>query len=201
MRLRRRESGAHRIHSNVGRSEGAPPLDALVPFVLLEPLNTHPGIDAEVLRIPAGFFEKLMELLDVRLSSVVRRPSRRHPTITEPSGPLERGLCGSSEPDRDGALNGQGIDPGIVDHVMGGAVRHQRLGPELAQYLNLLFHAAPACLKFLAQRIVLNVIPAKADTKSQTPATQDIDLRRLLGDQHGLALWQDEDTCRKLEPC
>src|SRR5881396_1142580 len=102
MRLRGRESGAHRIHSNVGRSEGAPGLDALVPFVLLEPLNAHPGIDAKVRRIPAGFFEKLMELLDVRFNSAVRRPSRRHPTITKPCGPLQRGLCGASEPDRDG---------------------------------------------------------------------------------------------------
>src|SRR6266850_153278 len=110
MRLRRRESGAHRIHGNMARSKGPPCLDSTVPFILVEALNTDPGINAEVIAIPAGLFEIFVELLDVPLGKVVRWSTRRHPTIAEPCGTPEGGLCSTAEPDRDGTLNGHRID-------------------------------------------------------------------------------------------
>jgi hypothetical protein len=68
-------------------------------------------------------------------------------------------------------LHGQRINPGIVDDVVGSLVCDQRLRPELAQHLDLLFGPAPTRLKLLAERVVLDVIPANPNAKTQTAPT------------------------------
>src|SRR4029077_1873413 len=45
-----------------------------------------------------------------------------------------------------------------------------------------------------AQRFILDVVPSQADAEPQAPAAQEIDLRRLLGDEAGLTLRCDQNT-------
>src|SRR5919201_2524332 len=132
VRLRRREASPHGIHRNVTRAQGTPGLDASAPFIFGEPLNADPGINAEVFTIATSLFEIPMELLNVGFDPVVRSPTRWHPAVAEACGAFEHGLCGTPEPDRDRTLNRQRIDASIVDDVLGGLVRDERLSPELA---------------------------------------------------------------------
>src|SRR4051812_38734329 len=43
------------------------------------------------------------------------------------------------------------------------------------------------------------MVPAAADAESQAPAAQQIDFRRLLGDEPGLPLWCDEYPARQAD--
>ena len=52
--LGRGEAGAHCIHGQVRSPQGAPRLDAAAPFVLVQPLDADPGVDAELLAIATG---------------------------------------------------------------------------------------------------------------------------------------------------
>src|SRR5262245_47105542 len=200
MRLRRREARTHRIHGHVAGAQCPPGLDTPVPFVFVEPLNADPRINTKIFAIAASLFEIAMDLLEVDFDLVIWCPPTWHPPITEPCGALERGLGSTPEPDGDGALYGQRINPGIVNDVVGGLVGDQRLRPELTQHRDLLFGPTSAHLKFLAEHVVLDVIPANPNAKTQTSATQHIDLRSLLGDQGGLALRQNEDARHQSKP-
>ena len=72
VRLRRREARAHRIHGHMAGAQGTPGLDALVPFVFVEPLNADPRINTKIFAIATGLFKIAMELLDVGFSPVIR---------------------------------------------------------------------------------------------------------------------------------
>src|SRR5262249_43082173 len=48
-----------------------------------------------------------------------------------------------------------------------------------------------------AERFILNVVPSEPDAEPQAPAAQEIDLRRLLGDEAGLALRRDQNAARE----
>src|SRR3984893_9144436 len=198
--LRRGEAGAHAIHGHVCRPQLAPRLDAGAPFVLVQPLDADPGVDAELLGIATGGLQIPMELIHVSLHAIVRRSAGRHPAVPDPRGAPEHGLRGTPEPDGDGTLDGQRIDPGIVNHVVRALVRDERVGPELAEDFDLLFDAAPARLKRLAERVVLDVVPANPNAKAQAASTQDVDLRGLLGHEDRLTLRQDENAGDELEP-
>ena len=54
-------------------------------------------------------------------------------------------------------------------------------------------------MEVLAQGLVLDVVPADAHAEAQAAAREHVDRRRLLGDQRGLALGQDEDAGDELE--
>src|SRR4030095_9123754 len=194
-----REASAHRIYGHVAGTQSTPRFDTLLPCVFVQALDTDPGINTKIFAIAASFFEVAVELLNIRFSVVVRCPTSRHPPITEPCSALEGRLGSTPEPDGDGTLHGQRIDPGVVNDVVRGLVLGQRLGRELAQHLNLFFSPASTRLKFLAERVVLDVIPANPDAKTQTSPTQHVDLCSALGDQGGLALRQDENTRHQSE--
>src|SRR5262245_17897093 len=200
MRLRRREASTHRIHGDVTRAQGTPRLNASVPFVLAKTLNADPGINAKMCTIAASLLKIPMELLDGGLDAVVRWPASRHPPIPEARRALEHRLCRTTKPDGDRTLYRQWINASIINDVVGALVGDQRLRPELAQDLDLLFSAAPTRLKFLAERIVLDVIPADANAETQPSTAQDIDLSGLLGDQGRLALRQNENARHQFEP-
>src|SRR5256885_14250527 len=111
MLLRRREARAHRIHGHMASAQSTPGLDAAVPFVLVQPLNTDPRINTKIFAIAASLFEIAMELLNVGLDSVIRWPTSRHPAVTEPCSALEYGLGSTPEPDGNGTLHRQRINP------------------------------------------------------------------------------------------
>ena len=74
---------------------------------------------------------------------------------------------------------------------------HQALRPQAAQHLGLLGLARAARRPLRAQRFILDVVPSQPDAEPQAPAAQEIDLRRLLRDDPGLALRRDQNAARE----
>ena len=57
----------------------------------------------------------------------------------------------------------------------------------------------PRSPNVLAERLVLDRVPADADAEAEPAAGEQVDLGRLLGDERGLALRQDDDPGDELE--
>ncbi len=73
-----------------------------------------------------------------------------------------------------------------------------RLGPQGAHDLDLLFRAAAAVVEVLVQADKLDLVPPDPDAEPEAPARQDVETGGLLGDQHGLALRQDQHLGREI---
>ena len=65
--------------------------------------------------------------------------------------------------------------------------------------VDLLGRPLAAVAEILTERFVFDGIPADADTETQPAAAEQIDLGRLLGDQRGLSLRQDDDAGDELQ--
>ena len=67
-----------------------------------------------------------------------------------------------------------------------------RLRPQRLHDLDLLFGAAAAVMKVLVEADKLHLVPADPDAEPEAPARQHVERGGLLGDEHGLALRQDQ---------
>ena len=73
-----------------------------------------------------------------------------------------------------------------------------RLGPQRLHEAHLLLGALAAGVEIHAEALELDLVPADADAEAELAAlAQRVEARRLLGDQGGLALRQDDDAGRK----
>ena len=72
-------------------------------------------------------------------------------------------------------------------------------GPEPPQQLHLLGEPRAAVGKVLAERLVLDRVPADADTEAEVAVRQQVDLGGLFRDEGGLALREDDDAADELE--
>ena len=89
--------------------------------------------------------------------------------------------------------------PARVDLVVTALERDDVLRPEQPQHLDLFLVAAGAVAEVHPERLVLHLVPADADAEPELAAGQHVDLRRLLGHEHGLALREDEHAGYQLE--
>src|SRR3546814_20990008 len=106
----------------------------------------------------------------------------------------------AAEPDRDRSLHRQRVQAGLVDPVPSAVERDQILRPERAAQSDLLLDPAAAGLEVLAERLVLDRVPAASDAEPETASRQDVHLGHLLGDQIGLALRQEYDPGGEPDP-
>ena len=88
---------------------------------------------------------------------------------------------------------------GSVDPVEAAREVDDRFGEQAAQQLDLLFLPRAAGAEVLPEGLVLDVVPADADTEAQPTAGQEIDIGRLPCDERGLALRKDQDPGRELD--
>jgi hypothetical protein len=72
-----------------------------------------------------------------------------------------------------------------------------RLGPQLLHDLDLLLGAASAVMEVLVEPGKFDLVPADPDAEPEPAAAQHIETGRLLGDENGLALRQDQHARRK----
>ena len=98
-----------------------------------------------------------------------------------------------------GRCTGSGLMPACWMRVVLAVEVDELFGPERAQQRDLLLDAAAAVVEVLAERLELDGVPADADAEPQAAAGEHVDLRRLLGDERGLALRQDDDAGRELD--
>jgi hypothetical protein len=98
-----------------------------------------------------------------------------------------------------GRWTGNGLRPTAGSRCQRPSKLTTRLCPEQPQHGDLLFLPPAARVKVHAERDVLRLVPADSHAEPQAPAREHIHLRRLLGDQHGLPLRQDDDASDQLE--
>jgi hypothetical protein len=71
--------------------------------------------------------------------------------------------------------------------------------PELAQEVDLLVQARAAGMEILSEGFVFDIVPSGSDAEPEALARQQVEVGGLLGQQHGLALGQDQDAGDELD--
>src|SRR5207253_9881066 len=192
------ETGAHRVHREVGGAEIAP-----LPGPL-RPLGRAANPIGEAPLDPHGR-ERATRLLHVRAHAIegvarlVTGLKLGEPAVGDLGDPLEHGLGDAAHPYRNGALDGERVDASSVEVMIRALERHHRLGPELPHDGDLLADTAAPRVKVLVQGLVLDVVPADAHAEAQAPAAGDVPRRSLLGHDGSLPLGQDDDAGDELE--
>ena len=90
--------------------------------------------------------------------------------------------------------------PDPVEVVPNTVERDQLLGPQPPQHLDLFLDPLAAIRELLVERLVLHPVATDADAEPQPPAAEQVECRGLLGDQHRLALWQEQHRRHQTEP-
>src|SRR5713226_5995691 len=75
------------------------------------------------------------------------------------------------------------------------------LAPEEAHHLDLFFYDPSSRVEIHAQRLVLYRIPAYPHAEAYLAACENVHLRRLLGDERGLPLREDDDSRNQFQAC
>src|SRR5262249_32618698 len=99
-----------------------------------------------------------------------------------------------AQPHGDGALHGERRDARAGHAVEHAVVREAALGPEAPEEGDLLLLAPTAYTEVLAERLVLDSVPPRPDAETESTVREHVDLRGLLGEEHGLALRADDDA-------
>src|SRR4051794_3238599 len=118
--------------------------------------------------------------------------------VREPSGSVECGFPGSTEPDRDGSLRTR-YEGGSFDPVKAACERDDRFREQTPQQLDLLLLPCATSAEVLAESVVLDVVPANAQPETESPAGEEIDIGRLSCHERGLALRNDQDPGRETD--
>jgi hypothetical protein len=74
-----------------------------------------------------------------------------------------------------------------------------RRGPQFLHDLDLLFGAAAAIVEILVEPLKLDLVPTDPDPEPEAATRKHVEAGRLLGDEHRLALRQDQHPGRKAE--
>jgi hypothetical protein len=95
-------------------------------------------------------------------------------------------------PERDAPRSRARVDAGVVDGVVLALEGHVRLRPERLHDLRLFLRPAATVVEILVQGGEFNLVPADADAQAEAAAGQHVEAGRLLRDQRGLALGDDQ---------
>ena len=87
----------------------------------------------------------------------------------------------------------------MLEPVVVAVVAEHVLGPQSTHQFDLLLLAPTTVPELLVQRVVLDRVPADPDAEHESVVRQDRHLGGLLGDQHRLALRQDQDRRDELD--
>ena len=101
-------------------------------------------------------------------------------------------------PDRHPAGRRARVDAGVLDCVEFARKGDVRLGPQRLHDAHLLLRAAAAVVEILVEPGKLDLVPADPDAEPEPPARQYVEACRLLRDERGLALRQDQHLRRKI---
>src|SRR5437588_6412307 len=175
-----------------------PRCDRTRPVVRRAPRDADARLDANVLRV-APRLTCVGTQTPNGVAGCIARRQLWEPTVADASRALQGRLDAPTQPDRNRALHRQRIDPCRLNVMPAAVEGHRVLREEGAQHGNLLLTALATIPEVLVQRLVFDRIPPDANAETEASPAQDVDLRRLLGDQDGLALRQDQDAGDKLQ--
>ena len=184
----------------MGRPRSLPGAGILRPALGVVAVGMHRRFDPDPRRVAARLAGEAVELLDRGPALVAAGGTRIHqPPVAKPGRPPDRDRLERPDPQGDGTLHGRWIEPHVAQPVPAALEGDKVLAPEAAKDLHLLFHPPPPVAEVLVQGLELDRVPADADAEAHAPATEDVELGRLLGDERGLALREDEDGGRELD--
>ncbi len=132
----------------------------------------------------------------------VRRRRARVVAVGQRPCPTQRRSRSPADDDRERILDRQGSEREVLDRVETAAERVRRAGPEVAPQPDRLVEIRPADMEPVGHREVLELglVPADADARGHPPPAQRIERRELLGQEHGVALRDDDDAGPQAHP-
>ena len=116
----------------------------------------------------------------------------RKPTVGDSSDAVEDSRRTATEPDGNFSPGREWIDSRVRDGVPLALEFDAGLRPELTKNIDLFFAPSAAVTEVFSEYLVLDGIPARTDTEPEPPAAEYVEGGRLLGDQRGLPLREDE---------
>src|SRR4051794_33623374 len=199
MILGRAQSSAHGVHAQMRRAQPTPAFGILRPLSLGHLADAQARLHSHRVWRTASRRSCLAQPIEHGAGLIVRRALWK-PAIADPPGALNPRVGRGTHPDRDRALDWHWLDASLFDLVPASMEADHRLRPERPQYGDLLLHACRTIVEILAERLVLDLVPANADAQAQPAAAEHIDLSRLLGHQRSLPLRQNDHAGHKLKP-
>src|SRR5262245_4281033 len=186
-----------RRYRQMRRAERGPAVAVTAPAIFIAASHLSLRLNPEVFETPTLRREVALELVDGFLGGIVRRHDRQ-PALTEACRAAEQTIDAASEPDRDLAA-GKRVDACLRHRVILAAKRQRALFPERAHQLDLFLLPGPSLAEARAEPLVLDLVPARADTEPQAAAGQQIHVGSLLRDQRRLPLGQHQDGGDELD--
>ena len=161
------QASTERTQTEMAQSGVPPSDDAILPFRLPRPDHGDPGFRTDGRAIPACL-PCLIAYFFYRLEVIVRCAGNK-PPVGLPAQPPDHswhGRRGSPDPNRDGALHGQRIDPGTLHRVPSAFELHRLLTPQHPQKFDLFLTSCTPGFKVLPHREIF--IGIVANTKGFT---------------------------------
>ena len=183
------------------RAVAEPELDRLFELRLPARPEVDTTVDRQRGRVTARFGRELAQPGDAgrQVDGVEARDEQGHPPVGLADHAPQHGV-GRSAPDQDRDLvDRQRVDPDAVEVVEVPLEIDDRLAPQLAHHVDLLFEDRRAVGEVDTEPFVLRRVPADTDRHSQPAATEEIDRRDLLGRQSRLALGQHQHARHELQ--
>ena len=170
------------------------------PLRLAAPMDAETALRADVLGASTG---RPRVRVDARAQiRILLRRAQREPAVGVLADPAQHGLGGHgrrADPHRDGALDGQRVDPHLAQPIELALEGDLFLRPQPLEQRHLLAASPAARLEVLAQRLELAAASPDADAEPKAPAAQDVDLGRLLRHQRGLSRRQHQHRRHQLD--
>jgi hypothetical protein len=199
MRIEAGETTASRIHIHMARPRFLPPVQLPTPHLGRGPDHPYPAFQTNGRRIASGVTCIGLQAFP-RCQALSTRGELWHPAIRKTRHALNdglgavarRGSASSPHPDRNGTLHGQRVEPGMTHPVPPAHKIHDWLGPQRPENGNLLLAAPPPIVKIFVEGFKLHRIPPNSHSQAKAAPADEIDLRRLLGDQRRLTLGKNK---------
>lgn len=199
MFLRRIETHPHRIERKMRGPRGAPAFERGNPLIGVALPVGQTRLQTNGLPRTPGFLDVTGEGIQHGTSGLGGAETRE-PAITHFCHAAEDGVVMSAKPERDGTLDGHGVQARVGDVVPAPFVGDEFLRPEQAEDFDLFFKAFAPIVKVFVQGGVLHFVPAQADAEAQASVGKHIQRGGLFGDEGGLALGEDDDAGDKFQP-
>lgn len=189
---------AHGDDGDLGGAEVGVGLDGVDPVVWVVGGEGEAGVNGEGVGVAVLVAEVVVEDVGFALEGG-RAVAGGDPAVGESGDPAEHDVFAAAHPDRDGLLDGEGVDAGGGDVVPLTMVGDEGVLPELPEHRNLFFDAGATGVKVHAEVLVFEVVPSDADAEGEPAVAEDVEGGGLFGDEDGLALGEYEDAGDEVE--
>jgi hypothetical protein len=182
------------VSSHMGHA-GLLPEQEFAPPVLAGPgTRGHPNLDTYVFWVSTSLTHQSAQFLKCPQRRIARREVKWHEAIPVFRCTPKCRLGVTAEPYWNAASWRARVDTGVVDTMELAGEGNMLLPPQCLHDSHLLRGSLAAIMKILIQTHKLNLVPANADTEAESAPAENIEAGRLLSDQDGLTLRQNQDA-------